>query len=194
MAIAIAFDEASRLGVDVVAVIVIGVDGSLPATAAARWASVRSSAAQCRTDRRACAAVGTGSLAADGMAGDPTIGRGRRRPNSRKGRPPCQSSPRPSVRGDPAVSPAGSASARSYQRCRLQPQGIADDRGWAARPKGDTSRSARLSQQRRAAPSAARSRWSTTTCHWFHRAQHRVSWALTARPSPSHDHHQLRAP
>ena len=31
----------------------------------------------------------------------------------------------------------------------------------------------------------ARSRWSTTTCHRFHRAQHRLSWVLTARQPPS---------
>ena len=31
----------------------------------------------------------------------------------------------------------------------------------------------------------ARSRWSTTTCHRFHRAQHRLLWVLTARQPPS---------
>jgi nucleotide-binding universal stress UspA family protein len=31
----------------------------------------------------------------------------------------------------------------------------------------------------------ARSRWSTTACHRFHRATDRLSWALTARQAPS---------
>ena len=34
-------------------------------------------------------------------------------------------------------------------------------------------------------PRSARSRWSTTTCRWFSRAEHRLSWASTARRPPN---------
>ena len=170
--------------------IVIGVDGSPAATAAARWAACEAAMRDVELTIVHVLRSAPDALAVDGMAGDPTTGRGRRRPTCARGE-----DPRRHVGGHrqdhrcaatPQYRQQSLHRRRRTNAVRLQPQGIADDRGWPARPRAGyivlcSAQSAAACCTMR----TARSRWSTTTCQRFHRAQHRLSWASTARPPPS---------